>query len=217
MRRTGSALAVVLSALAMVGLAGCKTAESSPAPTATTAEVAPSEAPLPTTTPTAPIAAAVPVPASCDALYSPGFRATLEAQGFGLNPADKDLSQYKSIGSEDYQLAALLEDALRGPTTPGLTCQWLASAGASLETGLRTNVVAVSDSVSAEAMGRLESMSFSKTSSNGGIRFSYEEHTENGDFGESQFFRDGLWLATAWTGFGPDGYTADMAASVFGA
>jgi hypothetical protein len=156
------------------------------------------------------------VPASCDDLYSADFRATLEAQGFGLNPADKDLSQYKSIGSEDYQLAALIEDALSSPATPGLTCQWLAIAGASLETGLRSNVLAVPDAVSAQAMARLEAMSFSKTSSSGGIRYSYEEHTENGDFGESHYFRNGLWLATAWTGFGPDGYTAAMAASIFG-
>lgn len=215
MRRTGSALSVVLSALVLVGLAGCKTAEPAPAPTATTGDVAPSDEPVPTATTAPTTAAAVAVPASCDALYSPGFRATLEAQGFGLNPADKDLSQYKSIGSEDYQLAALIEDALSA-SAGQLTCQWLATAGASLETGLRTNVLAVPDSISGQAMARLESMSFSKTSSNGGTRFSYEEHTENGDFGESHFFRDGLWLATAWTGFGPDGYTADMASSIFG-
>ena len=32
----------------------------------------------------------------------------------------------------------------------------------------------------------------------------------------SHFLRDGLWFATRWYGYGPYGYTSDMARQVFG-
>jgi len=211
MRRTAHAPAALTAALLVAALSACAPL-SAPTPAAATSEAASPVAPVATASAAMPTIAAMAVPATCDELYSADFRAGLEAAGFALNPADKDLTQYKDIGSEDGQLIAMIEGA-----PDRLTCHWLAAVGASSEAGLATNVLAVPEAVSTAAMARMEEMNFSKTASSGGIRFSYEEHTENGDFGESHLFREGLWLATAWTNFGPDGYTADMATSIFGA
>ncbi|MFD1715767.1 hypothetical protein ACFSBZ_14945 [Amnibacterium flavum] len=205
-----AAIALALVAVASFSLTACRADGSTPVPAASNAVT-----PAPTSTPSV-IATPEPVtaykiPATCDGLYSAETRAGYEASGVVLGRPDLDLSQYKTLGSNDDALAAFIS----GPGVK-LTCGWWAAQGDSFHVGLRTNVVVADAATIAAAQARLTEMGITPASTDGGTRYAIEMSSEDGPYGESHFFRDDLWLATAWSQFGPDGYTANLVAQIFG-
>lgn len=148
------------------------------------------------------------VPMDCANLYSEAMTGTLTGAGLVLQPLATN-TRYLQPGTTDPQLRTLLE--------PGelVECVWLDNAGGE-QSGVLTVVSAVNEAETDAAASRLVALKMTRLTEQGGVRFFVEGQDASGKAqGESHFFRDGLWFATRWYGYGPYGYTADMARTVF--
>lgn len=159
--------------------------------------------PVPAETPAA--AAAAPRPTECAQIYSSDMLESLEASGLPLNDGSVD----GSLGTTD----ADLEGVIGQNTT--LKCSW----GQAGEYGLNTNVTQVDDATAATVLDRLSSLGFDCYEESQGTRCVQSDTVsdELGTYrvGESHFVRGGVWIATHWINFAPDGYTQDVIASLW--
>ena len=153
-------------------------------------------------TPTAPTEPGTPQPSSCDDLYSPAL-----VTAFGdmvLNPAwldDPDLDM--KIGADDPVLQGVVDD------NESLLCQWGKPEGPS-GAGVSTTVVWVDAADRATVQSHLEDRGDSCYDQRNGVRCTTEGSNDEGYFGESNFLRDGIWVATEYSNAGPEGYTLDI-------
>ncbi|RUR03606.1 hypothetical protein [Labedella endophytica] len=169
----------------------------------TGAAVSDGSRPVPAETPAAAIAA--PRPTECGQIYSPEMLASLEATGLPLNDGSVD----DSLGTTDDDLMAVIAEN----TT--FKCSW-GSAG---EYGLNTNITQVSPEASTAVLERLGVLGFDCYEESEGTRCIQSDIVtdELGTYrmGESHFVRGGVWVATHWVNFAPDGYTQDVIASLW--
>ncbi|MFF1879670.1 hypothetical protein [Leifsonia sp. NPDC058230] len=132
-----------------------------------------------------------------------------------LNPAwksgpDAVRSVENGYGSWDPNLARTLS------TAPGLICDWAPPAGPS-ELFLTTQVRHVDGTTQAAALARLATIGAACNAYLGGDLCVMNAPDGNGALvGESQYFRDGVWLASDWYNAGPEGYTNEMIKTMFG-
>jgi hypothetical protein len=194
-----------LSALA---LAGCTATDATqPTSTSTTAAAA-----APTPTP----AVVNGLPSSCDALYSPALQKFVSPDGsLALNPAWKSgpgtvRTIENGYGSYDPDIARMLS------TNPGLLCDWAPPAGPS-SLFLTTQVRHIDEATKDAALARMNEIHAACTPYMGGDWCVINAPDGNGALvGESQFFRDGVWLASDWYNAGPEMYTAELIKTMFG-
>lgn len=162
--------------------------------------------PDPVPSPSQPPASASRVPTSCAGLYSPTYASSIQTAGFR---PDTTARLNTPVGTDDRTLADLIRNS------PRLECTWHRSN--SDTAGLETSVLEVDASTSAAATARLQALGFTRLDELGGVRFVFEKVRSDGTpYGESHMLRDGLWFATRWVEYGPNGYSADMVAQVFG-
>lgn len=162
------------------------------------ADLSPSPSPTP-----APMPSAAPsrVPSTCAQLFSAGMRGTIEAAGFRSNTS---MHATNPPGTDD----AVLADLMR--SKPALGCTWHRSD--SDPAGIETSVLEVDETTTAAAIARFQALGFSPIAELGSTRYFIERNST----GESHIIRDGVWFATRWVEYGPNGYTADMVGQVFG-
>lgn len=195
-------------AFALSGRPGTEIASPSatPSPSAppSTAATPPTETSAATEEP-----AGVAIPDSCDRIYTRDW--TPEFEGLVLNPAwTADPDSGVHLGSRDATAAGLLESIAR------LTCKWGHPNGGS-DRGLTTNVAVVDAQQAADMRAHFEAVGYSCYEEMEGVRCVVEtEPTDDGQSGESHFFREGVWIATRWVNAGPDGYTHDIVTALFG-
>ena len=129
-----------------------------------------------------------------------GMIATIQGAGYALNPV---WSSPTSVGSGDPTINGFVQNPL--------SCTW-GRAAANDGTYILTSVSAFPASDHSAIASRLEALTAVTTAVGGGTRYV----TDGGSAGESYFLQDGILVATTWSGFGPDGYTADIVAHLFG-
>ena len=152
------------------------------------------------------------LPSTCEELYSPSMRASLEDAGAVLNPswfADDDPNGV--AGTQDPTLYDLITPRSR------LDCRWLASSQ-DPQWGIETTVAFLDADQAAAVGAALGNSGYRPLSELGGTRYVYEKTLTDGSghYGESHIVLGNVWFATHWTKFGPTGYTADMVTQVFG-
>ncbi len=179
-------------------------ASPSPAPTVSTT---PTKSPTPTPTPTAtatasPAGPVATIPGDCEGLYSPEMWALLSSQFPELNPLD-----YVNIADKltSPELGAML-DAIPG----GLSCSWRMN----MHVGVGTRVVPVDATTAAAVEAELAATGYTPIEEPWGTRWFIQFDGEELPWGESHALVGGVWFATAWVGTAPDGYTADMVATI---
>jgi hypothetical protein len=148
------------------------------------------------------------IPETCPEAYSEGMVNTLTGAGLELNSVWTG-SRGGEGGTADDRLLQLLDDS------PALECYWLDKTGGS-DSAVLTIIADSTDPEIAAAMDHLAGSGLTRREEYGGIRFFGESTDATGErSGESHFFREGIWFATRWYGYGPFGYSADMAETVF--
>ncbi|GAA2005334.1 hypothetical protein [Microbacterium ulmi] len=206
----------VLGALMAVGLAtlalsACRP-EPAASPTSTPSSVS---TPTPTLTPTDPGPTPEPtvlgpddiaLPTSCESIYSPAMRDTLEAQLPPLN--DPGVTMNSS------QIVEALELLTSG--IPTIRCSW----GTPSESGLATNVSLIEQDRAQELIVSLQSVGFICDSVDDGTMCDLQRNTIDLDdnevaLGESHYFRGNGWVSTAWIQSFPEGYTDDIVATLW--
>jgi hypothetical protein len=200
--------AAVTAAVLAVALSAC-VAEPEPgaSPQATggaTATAAPSSSATPT--PTAG-AEDIALPSTCDSIYSTGMRATLDATTPPLN--DPGVTMLSS------QVVEALEVLDSG--APTIRCSW----GTPSESGMSTNVTILDADQTQSVIAGLQNNGFACSDADGGTLCTFEQEQITQDDtlvkrGESHVFRGNGWVATSWLNVNPDGYTADVVATLWG-
>lgn len=185
-----------------IGPSAMPSATSTDNPTAT-----PASTPA-TTPPTSPTATAA-LPTSCDRIYSPAFFQSLQvaAGRLELNPSWTEVDGAASLGTKNPGLLPLLEARDR------LDCFWASPSGAG-GVGLTTSVSLISPEELDGLISTATSSGYVCESQEQGTRCSTSHHDDTASGGETQFFGGGLWIATFWVEFGPDGYTDDVVATI---
>ena len=161
--------------------------------------------------PVAPPASQSNLPSSCGEAFSETMKNTVQGAGLTLNPS-------WSIGEPSYGLS-ITDSNLRG-TLAGLEqlkCRWLNPEGGG-EVGIETTIAVVDASQGSAVNSRLASLGYTPLSELGGTRYVWERGaTPDSDrYGESHIVVGGLWFATHWLSYGPNGYTADVVNTVLG-
>lgn len=208
-----AALLLAVTSIVLVitlGGGGVSSAASTDAPTssggAQDGAAAPASDPAPTSPATPP---AVAIPASCDEIYTrdwaPAFAPLV------LNPAWTTASgSGVRYGSSDESAIAMLDTSTR------VSCKWGNPNGGS-DRGLTTNVAAVAVEQAVAMQDHFVAAGYSCYPELEGTRCVIETApSPDGQSGESHFFREGVWIATLWVNAGPDGYTRDIVAAIFG-
>lgn len=206
-------LFAAVTALAVAaGLSACASEQPdrTPAPSATPTQTqtpTPSQTPTPTPSATEGSDDDIALPGSCEQIYSDAMFAQLNTQAPPLN--HPDVTMFST------QNAALLEIQTSG--IPTLRCTW----GAPSEFGLATNVSIVDAQQSAAVDAALRADGFECGVAVGGTicRIEREILTLDDDIvklGETHFLRGNGWVSTAWVIYGPEGYTEDIAATLWG-
>lgn len=139
------------------------------------------------------------IPADCSKIYTRDW--AKELAPLVLNPAWAKADP--GVGANDIAVKQLLEPNIQ------LTCQWGKAAGGS-DVGLITNLAQVDADTVSLARSRMNTLGWACSDQSGGVRCVTEGSDANGSWGESDFFKDGVWIATRWSNAGPDGYTADI-------
>ena len=159
--------------------------------------------PLPAETAAAALAA--PRPTDCRQIYSEEMYASLEASGLPLNDGSVD----NSVGTTDPDLVALIGQ------NSTFKCSW-GSAG---EYGLNTSITQIAAEAGSTVLDRLDALGFQCYEESQGTRCVQSDTVtdELGTYrlGESHFVRGGVWVATHWVNFAPEGYTQDVIASLW--
>ncbi|MBB2976020.1 hypothetical protein FHX49_001590 [Microbacterium endophyticum] len=148
----------------------------------------------------------VALPESCEALYSAPMLATLQSDLPPLNDSEVDL--YST------QIVPALEILDSG--VPTLRCTW----GGPGTLGLATNVSIVSAEQNATVVDALTSAGLTCSETAGGTLCSAQSEVVDLDGntvarGESHFLRANGWVSTSWVGALPDGYTEDIATTLW--
>jgi hypothetical protein len=156
------------------------------------------------------------LPSSCDTLYSPELRNFVSPDGsLALNPAWKSgpgtvRSADSGYGSRDPTISTMLS------TAPGLICDWAPPAGPSYQF-LTTQVRHADETTRKAVLARAEEIGAACTPYLDGDWCVMNAPDGNGALvGESQYFRDGVWLASDWYDAGPEQYTGKMIETLFG-
>ncbi|WP_236968363.1 hypothetical protein [Microbacterium aurantiacum] len=205
-RRRRAAPVLIAAGVLLAVLTGCQPEPvgftATPAPTPTASATPPAETSTPTET--APAAA---LPGECGALYSEGMRASLEA---AVPPANDPV--VTMLSSQNAQLAELLASGI-----PVLRCTWGGAEGPGIATTVASIEPAQADAaraVMAESAFGCESVGHADLCriERRGITLDDVEYVS----GEDHLFADGLWVATSWIDVLPEGYSADIAAQLWG-
>ena len=213
-----SAVAGAIALTAIAGLAGC-TAEGAAGPTAT----ATSPSPSPSASSTPPLTSTPgALPASCDDLFTPALKQVISPDGFlVLDPAwlqepGNERKLENGYGTFDPVLAQSLS------TDPGLLCDWSKASGPG-EVFLTTQVRKVDAAAHETALARMTELASDPstgwmcTDYSGGRWCLVNTNDGTGNIrGESQFFRDGIWIASDWVNAGPEDYTTRLIQRIFG-
>ncbi|WP_139415997.1 hypothetical protein [Agromyces laixinhei] len=147
------------------------------------------------------------IPHDCEEIYTRDL--TPDFHGLTLNPewTNDPASWGGTYFDDEIQHTATSQSAI--------TCKW-ASNGPS-DRGLFTDIAYISPLQMNELPARLQQLGQTCYTELHGTRCVYETtRTADGNAGESHFFRDGIWIATHWVNAGPDGYTHDIVAALFG-
>ncbi|KQO95821.1 hypothetical protein [Leifsonia sp. Leaf264] len=211
----GATLAVLgLAVTAVFGLPALADVYTTPPPYAETATPTPDPTPEPTPEPTAtpsPTTFTVAIPADCSAIYTKDW--TPEMKNLVLNPDGTNVGPNDVLGTTDEELRPILSDSVK------LACYWMVPP--EIQHGdlgeVHTNVASVSAQQSDAALARMAEAGYSCSAELGGTSCVIQQETTEGAYGESQFIRDGVWIATSWGVQLPDGYTEDIVAALFGA
>ena len=139
------------------------------------------------------------IPASCAKIYSKDW--TTEMNGAVLNPAWAN-----SAG-----LSGTNVDAARPILTANarLNCVWGSSSGQGTNY-LVTTLAAVTSAPASTAQAALQAAGYNCAPQDGGIRCAFISTNSAGNWGETGFFKDNVWISTFWQNLGPDGYTTDI-------
>ncbi len=144
------------------------------------------------------------IPASCDKVYSTDWATTLAPNV--LNPSWSRSAGL--LGVDDPALVQILQPNVR------LTCVW-GAADAQGKNYLITSLAQLTADQVTSAQSRLTALDYNCVEQSGGMRCVIEGTNADGSWGNSEFFRDGVWLATRWRNLGPDGYTSDMVSTLW--
>ncbi|MEI5585577.1 MULTISPECIES: hypothetical protein [unclassified Agromyces] len=208
--------AVIALVLAVAAVAGAMLLPGSrPA-----AEPAPTERPvpaaagtpapvLPGTAASAPAGGGPAVPADCASAYATDWTGSF-APDYVLNPGwATGEGAPVLLGTDDPGALPTLEQAA------ALTCAWLPAEPSDGRTGMVTTIAAVDETQRTAALGAFEAGGLECYEELEGTRCVAEWEDAAGPAGESHFFREGVWIATRWSGPAVTGYTHDIIAAVF--
>jgi hypothetical protein len=203
-----AAVATVVGLMLGAGRGTDASASDTPTP-GTVATDATSTPPAAATEAPPPAAPVVAIPTSCADIYTrdwaPDFAPLV------LNPewtSAPDSGVH--FGSRDEVAIELLD------TTTQVRCKWGSPNGGSGR-GLTTNVAAIDSGQAGDMRVHFEAAGYTCYEEMEGTRCVMETVPgPDGQAGESHFFRDGVWIATLWVNAGPDGYTHDIVAALFG-
>ncbi len=164
-----------------------------------------SGAPAPTPEPSASVVVSR-IPKTCTTLFSAATTAAIQGAGYQLGTSAR---LNNPAGTSDGTLASLMAGA------PRLECTWHPSN--TNTAGIETSILEVDAATAASVAARLQALGYASLTELGGVRYFFEKTGSDGvAYGESDMLRDGVWFATRWVQYGPDGYTADMVGQVFG-
>ncbi|WP_353826725.1 hypothetical protein [Agromyces sp. SYSU T0242] len=150
------------------------------------------------------------IPEDCAAIYTFDWSSTF-APGYVLNPAWSTADGAPALyGTDD---AAALPVAQE---TAQLSCGWLPPDTGDGRIGLVTSISAVDEDQTASVIAAFQAAGMECYPESEGTRCIAEWEGAAGSAGESQFLREGIWIATRWDGPAVSGYTADIAAQLFG-
>ncbi|WP_137846052.1 hypothetical protein [Microbacterium sp. 2FI] len=213
--RLPSTLARAMACVAvLVGVALTASCAPEPDPAATasgTPSASPTASPASSPSPT-PIATDLPdagfeLPPACESIYSAAMFDQLETENAPLNDPGVTM-----LSTQNVDLIEILESG-----APTIRCSW----GMPSEYGLATNVTVV-DAAQAEAVrAALASAGVGCEQLAGGTVCAFEQRGITQDdeeyaSGETHYLQDGGWVSTAWINFHPEGYTEDIAATLWG-
>jgi len=193
-----------------VGVPATATPTATPTPEVTaTGEPSEPGAPGGPGQPVAPPAGGIRLPDSCRQLFGTGVVKQLTDEDLGLAATIAGNLPHE-VGSGDRRLRTLMG------AESAKECYWVDEKTAGQEAGVLTAIGFVTDGDRKAAEKRLRDLKMNRIEENGGVRY-FGEDTDIGGrpIGESHFFRDDVWFATNWYGFGPRGYTASMVDHVF--
>lgn len=149
------------------------------------------------------------IPTDCAAIYTGDWSGDF-APDYVLNPEWSTADGAPPLfGTGDAVALPVLQE------TSQLTCGWLPPEPGDGSIGLVTNVAAVDESQTAAAIAAFQAAGMECYQESGGTRCVAEWEGAAGSAGESQFLREGLWVATRWDGPAVSGYTADIIAQLF--
>jgi hypothetical protein len=205
------ALAIAIG-LAIRASGGASDAASTMPPTSTQSTagsdaVTPPSTDAPATDP--PEASVIDIPATCAGIYTRDWSAEMAPRV--LNPAwiDDPVRGFKRWGSNDVGLVTVLEATTR------LECNWVPESGAG-HLFLVTGVAQLTPDQQGSTLDYLAESDMECYDELSGTRCVMEREEAGETWGESHFLREGIWIATRWGGNGPDGYTHDIVAAIFG-
>ena len=216
--RTRIRWSTLVAVLAGIGAAAIAVAtvdprwDGAPVPVASPSTSAPP--PSATPTPVTPVPSLV--PQDCGRFFSARMEKRLRSHDLRLYDRDSladaslTLPRGRSVGTADNRLARMLAGIAE------TECFWLHDENPEVS-GVLTAVGEGRARQLALARERLDERGLTRLEEDGGIR--YFEETVGADgvpTGESHFFKGGVWFATQWYGYGPRGYSADMANSLLG-
>ncbi|KQO10332.1 hypothetical protein ASF06_09190 [Agreia sp. Leaf244] len=108
-----------------------------------------------------------------------------------------------TLGTQEATLLPLLE------SREHLDCFWVAPGGGS-GMGLSTSISLAASDELASLVSQLTAAGFGCTEQSGGTRCAVDRSDEYALWGETHFIGGGLWIATFYVDFAPDGYTDDI-------
>jgi hypothetical protein len=130
------------------------------------------------------------------------------SRGIALNPEWTATPGQATLGSTDPALIALLK------TRERLDCFWVSPGGAN-GVGLATSISLSGSDDQAALLAQMNAAGFTCTEQRAGTRCEIDRTDENASWGETHFIGGGLWIATSYVEFAPDGYTDDIVATLF--
>ncbi|WP_100814259.1 hypothetical protein [Microbacterium lacus] len=200
--RRGALALVVLSAVALAGCtadpAPTSTSTGDPTPEITTLGETPDASETPSPEPVADIS----IPASCEDIYSAEMLSLLQADNPPLNDP--------GVTMDSTEVVEALEVLASGAQT--LRCSW----GLPSSYGLATNVTIVDASQAQTVIDSLPDRGFACEDFEDGTACRIQRTDEENAFGETHYFRANGWVSTRWINFGPQGYTEDVVATLWG-
>lgn len=177
----------------------------SPSPSAeSSASAEPSHTPGPSEASGAPAPGDdIALPATCREVYSADMFGTLERDLPPLNHADITLKSTEVVEGVE----------VLGEEPPAVRCTW----GTPSHIGLSTTVAIVTPEQAARVRGGIDgSGDFACVEADGGAYCRASGASEFGGFGETHFLRGNGWVSTTWLGYGGDGYSEDIVATLWG-